>query len=316
MLRALARRTLEVRLRLTHLMPAALVLLGAASLGAQHTPTPPPPKPPATPPPGPAQPPAAAPDEDEAKWDAAAVERGKQIQVTQCGFCHGSNARGGQQGPDLVRSALVQSDEDGKQLGEFLKVGRPEKNMPAFPNMPEKDVQDLAEYLHATIDSVADRGKYKILDILVGDAKKGQAFFTGAGKCSTCHSPTGDLKGIGSKFEDAVQLQQRLVMPRGRRRWGPPPPGQKNVPPFLEPTAVKATVTMPSGETFTGPFMGLTDFEVVIYDTAREAPRTFLRHDGVPKVTLTDPLQAHVDMLRKWTDDDMHNMTAFLATLK
>ena len=306
-------------MRLPHLMPAAVVLLTAASLGAQHTPTPTPPPatPPATPRPAPAQPPPPPQSEDEKpKYDPAAVERGKQLQVTHCGFCHGSNARGGAQGPDLVRSAMVQSDEDGKQLGEFLKVGRPEKNMPAFPNMAEQDVKDIATFLHATIESVADRGKYKILDILVGDAKKGQAFFAGAGKCSSCHSPTGDLKGIGARYQEAVQLQQRLVMPRGRRRWGPPPPGEKNVPPYLEPTAVKATVTTASGETFTGPLMGVTDFEVVVYDAAKQAPRTFLRHDGVPKVTLSDPLQAHVDMLRKWTDADIHNMTAFLSTLK
>jgi mono/diheme cytochrome c family protein len=299
-------------------MPAAVVLLTGATLAAQHTPapTPAPPKPPAAPPPAPAQPPPPPPSEDAPKYDPAAVERGRQLQVTQCGFCHGSNARGAQQGPDLVRSALVQSDEDGKQLGEFLKVGRPEKNMPAFPNMPEQDVKDLAAFLHATIDSVADRGRYKILDILVGDAKKGQKFFAGAGRCVSCHSVTGDLKGVGAKYDDAVQLQQRILMPRGRRRWGPPPPGQKNVPPFLEPTAVKATVTMASGEKFTGPLMGVTDFEVVVYDTVKQAPRTFLRHDGIPKVTLTDPLQGHVDLLRKWTDDDIHNMTAYLATLK
>jgi cytochrome c oxidase cbb3-type subunit 3 len=299
-------------MRSTQAMAAAAALLTAATLGAQQAPPPPAP-PPAAVAPAPAHPPAGS-DPDAPKFDPAAVERGRQLQVTHCGFCHGSNARGGAQGPDLTRSALVQSDENGKDLGAFLKVGRPEKNMPKF-DLPEQDVKDLATFLHASIVAVADRGKYKILNILVGDPKKGEAFFHGAGKCASCHSTTKDLKGVAARYEDVVDLQQRLVMPRGRRR-GPTPPGQKSVPPFLEPTAVKATVTTASGESFTGPLIGLTDFEVVVYDAARQMPRTWLRHDGSPAVVLSDPLQAHVDMLRKWTDADIHNMTAFLATLK
>jgi len=164
---------------------------------------------------------------------------------------------------------------------------------------------------------VSDRGKYKILNIVVGDPKAGEAFFNGAGKCASCHSPEGDLRGIGAKVEDAVTLQQRFLMPRGGRprRRGPRPPGG-DVPPFLQSTAVKATVTLPSGETVTGPIIRLTDFDVTIYDPAAQQLRSWLRTDGVPAVTLSDPLQAHVDLLRKWTDTDIHNMTAFLATLK
>lgn len=301
-------------MRLTHLFSPAVVLLTAATVAAQHTPTPPnpPPPKPATPPVAAAAP--AAPIGDKPAPDPA-VERGKQMLVARCGFCHGSNARGGQQGPDLTRSVLVQDDEGGKQLGEFLKVGRPDKKMPAF-DLPQSDVQDLAAFLHATITSVSERGKYKILDILVGDPRKGEAFFSGAGKCATCHSPTGDLKGVASKVEDSVQLQQRMIMPRGRRPWGPPKPGEKYTPPYMETTAVKATVTLANGTTFVGPLLGLTDFEVIVFDVEQKQSRSFLRHDGVPKVTLSDPLQAHVDMLRKWTDDDIHNMTAYLATLK
>jgi cytochrome c oxidase cbb3-type subunit III len=301
-------------MRLAHLMPMAAVLLTAASLGAQQ---PAPPSPPSERPPAAAPAPAHPPGEDEApKFDAAAVERGKQLMVQQCGFCHGSNARGGQQGPDLTRSDLVQSDENGKQLGAFLKVGRPELKMPKF-DLPEKDVVDLATFLHATIASVSDRGKYKILNIVVGDPKAGEKFFNGAGRCVACHSTTGDLKGVGAKYDDPAVLQGRLVMPRGGRprRRGPAAAGQ-SVPPFLEPTAVKATITQPGGESVTAPLIRLTDFDVTVYDAATQQPRTWLRTNGVPAVVLTDPLQAHVDLLQKWTDDDIHDMTAFLATLK
>jgi len=299
-------------MRPMHAMSAVAAVLLSARLFAQE--------PPPAPPPAPARASLAHPralnDPEAPKFDPEAVERGKQLQVAQCGFCHGSNARGGEKGPDLTRSDLVQSDEDGKQLGAFLKVGRPERGMPKF-DLPEQAVQDLATFLHSTIASVANRDKYKILDILVGDPKAGQAFFTGAGGCTACHSTEGDLKGIGARYEDATVLQGRLVMPRGRRRRrGAPQPGEVETPPHLEPTAVKATVTLPSGETFSGPLLRLTDFDVTVYDAATQQPRTWLRSGGSPAVTLTDPLQAHVDLLRRWTDADIHNMTAFLATLK
>jgi len=303
-------------LRLTHVTSVAAVLLTAVRLGAQQAPATPPPA--AAPPPASAPAPAHPPNPDDAapKFDPESVARGKALLVAQCGFCHGSNARGGQMGPDLTRSDLVQSDEGGKQLAAFLKVGRPELKMPKF-DLPDKDVVDLATFLHSEITSVADRGKYKILDIVVGDPKAGQAFFNGAGKCASCHSPEGDLRGIGAKFEDAVGLQQRFLMPRGGRpRRRGPRAGPGEIPPFLQPTAVKATVALPAGESVTGALIRLTDFDVTIYDTASGQMRSWLRHDGIPAVTLTDPLQAHVDMLRKWTDTDIHNMTAFLATLK
>ena len=251
------------------------------------------------------------PPEQPPKFDPAAVERGKNLLVAQCGFCHGSNARGGNMGSDLTRSALVQEDENGRQLGEFLKVGRPERNMPKF-ELGEQQVADLAVFLHSAIDDAADRGRYKILDIVTGDAKAGEAYFNGRGGCSACHSAAGDMKGIGAKYEPAT-LQGRVLMPRGGRRGGPPRAG---APAFLDPNMVQATVIPASGEKFTGPLLQLTDFSVTVYDAARQQPRSWLRSDGVPKVVLKDPLQAHFDRLGKWTDDDMHDVTAYLAGLK
>src|SRR2546428_8338725 len=146
--------------------------------------------------------------------DPAAVERGQQLMTSQCGFCHGSNARGGSSGPDLTRSEIVQTDENGKQLGEFLRVGRPDKSMPRF-DLPDAPMSDLAAFLHPAIYLNSNRRLYKILDILVGDPKAGEAYFAGAGRCTSCHSPTGDLKGIGARYEP-VMLQGRRLLPRGR----------------------------------------------------------------------------------------------------
>ena len=242
--------------------------------------------------------------------DTAAVERGQKLLVDQCGFCHGANARGGSGGPDLTRSALVQTDEEGKQIGEFLAVGRPDRGMPKF-DLSQSQVSDVAAVLHAAIYLNSNRRLYKILDIVVGDAKLGQAYFNGAGRCSSCHSPTGDLKGVGVKYEPAT-LQGRLLLPRGRERASRAP----SAPLYADPTGLKVTVTLPSGETASGGLVRLTDFEVTIYDTASGRTRSWLRTGDIPKVVVTDPLQAHVDHLTKWTDADMHNMTAYLASLK
>jgi mono/diheme cytochrome c family protein len=242
--------------------------------------------------------------------DTAAVERGRELLGRECGFCHGANARGGSGGPDLTRSALVQTDEDGRQLGEFLAAGRPDKGMPKF-DLPRAQVSDIAAFLHAAIYLNSNRRLYKILDIVVGNATAGQAYFNGAGRCSTCHSPTGDLKGVGAKYEPAT-LQGRLLLPRGRERGR----GGSPAPLYAEPTAIKAAVTLPSGATASGGLVRLTDFEVTIYDAASGRTRSWLRTGDVPKVVVTDPLQAHVEHLPKWTDAEMHNMTAYLAGLK
>ena len=242
--------------------------------------------------------------------DTAAVERGQKLHVDQCGFCHGANARGGSGGPDLTRSLVVQTDEGGTQLAEFLAAGRPDKGMPKF-DMPRAQVSDLAAFLHQAIYANSNRRLYKILDILVGDARAGEAYFNGAGRCSSCHSPTGDLKSVGAKYEPAT-LQGRLLLPRGRER----APGSAPVPLYADPTAIKATVRLASGETAGGGLVRLTDFEVTIYDAASGRTRSWLRTGDVPKVVVTDPLQAHVDHLVKWTDTEMHNMTAYLAGLK
>ena len=238
--------------------------------------------------------------------DTAAVERGRALLSEQCGFCHGANARGGSGGPDLTRSALVQEDENGKQLGEFLRVGRPDRGMPKF-DLPDAQVADVAAFLHAEIYLASNRRLYKILDVLVGDPKAGQAFFNGAGRCSACHSATGDLKGIGAKY-DPVALQGRIVYPR---RGGVP-----GSPAYEDKNAIKATITPSSGAAVTGAIVRLTDFEVTIYDAATRQMRSWLRNGDTPKVVVTDPLQAHMDQLMKWTDTDMHNTTSYLASLK
>jgi cytochrome c oxidase cbb3-type subunit 3 len=231
--------------------------------------------------------------------DAAAVERGQKIFVGNCGFCHGTTAQGGDTGPDLVRSALALDDERGDKIGPVIEQGRPGKGMPAF-HLPADEIQDIAAFLRSRQQAAIDRNSYTILNVVTGDHEKGREFFNGAGRCHTCHSPTGDLAGIAKKY-DAVTLQGRFLYPRPRSR-------------DEQPIRSKVTVTTGSGQTFSGTLESIDDFNVALRDAAGEY-HSFSR-DARVKVEIHDPLAAHAELLKKYTDADMHNLLAYLVTLK
>jgi cytochrome c oxidase cbb3-type subunit III len=227
--------------------------------------------------------------------DAAAAARGEKLYTATCGFCHGEKARGAE-GPNLVRSAVVLHDEKGELIGPVVAKGFPAQGMPAFPNFAEGQLYDIAQYLHMQVELVANRGTYKRLNVVTGDAKAGELYFKGAGGCTACHSVTGDLAHIGSKFQPD-QLQTRFVWPAGRGGTR----GQK------------VTVTLPSGESITGTLKAQDDVNVSIRDGAgnyRSWPREGLKLD------MPDPLAGHRKLLARYTDADMHNLTAYLMELK
>lgn len=239
-------------------------------------------------------------------YDPAAVPRGKEVFGPACGFCHGLTARGGDGGPDLARSLFVMGDDHGKQLGEIIKNGRPNNGMPAFPDITPAQVSDMASFLHERVEAARNRESATPPNIIVGDAKAGLAYFNGAGKCSACHSATGDLQGIAAKYEP-VALQDRFLSPRAGGRGGRG--GGQNR------TAKTVKVTPATGPAVTGTLMSVSDFAVTMRDSEGNR-RTFTRDGDVPKVEITDPLQAHYDLLRRITDADIHNLTAYLVTLK
>jgi cytochrome c oxidase cbb3-type subunit III len=239
------------------------------------------------------------------KFDPASVARGQQIFVSTCGFCHGSNAKGGEKGPDLLRSVLVLDDEGGKSIARVVLKGRPDKGMPNFAMTPEQ-IADIAAFLHSSIAAAANRDDYKVLNIVTGDAKAGEAYFNGAGHCNSCHSVTGDLRGIGKKFEP-LTLQDRMIMPHDR--WGQDnAPGGKPV--------VTVTVTPPSGQSVTGVPVTIDDFNVALRDSSGEFHSFTRASKDNPRVEVHNRIQAHSDMLTKYTDADIHNLTAYLVTLK
>lgn len=239
---------------------------------------------------------------DYKDYDAATLERGKLAFVSQCAGCHGSNAKGGENGPDLIRAVPVIDDENGNLIGPIIRGARQAQGMPKF-DMTQAQISDIAAFLHEGVRAAAERGTYKILNIVTGNAKAGEDFFNGAGKCNTCHSPTGDLKGIGSKY-DPITLQGKFLMPVGGR-----PNQRRTTSPII------VTVTLPSGQSVKGTLERIDDFTVALTD-ADGAYRSFARNGDIPKVDLNDPIQAHYDMLPRYTDAQMHNLTAYLVTLK
>ncbi len=239
------------------------------------------------------------------KVDQATLERGRKLFVPTCGFCHGNDARG-KSGPDLLRSAVVLHDNKGDTLGPVIRNGRPDRGMPAFSSLTSEQIADISTFLHALAADVKNRFAYKIGDIVTGDPAKGEAFFRGAGHCNSCHSPNGDLAHVAGKY-DAVELQRRMLYPSpnlidlflGRA-------GKPAVP-------TKVTVHLSGGHTLAGTLDHLDEFAVTMHDSAGWY-HSFSRK--AVKVDVDDLRAAHLALLPEYTDDEMHNVLAYLETLK
>jgi cytochrome c oxidase cbb3-type subunit 3 len=233
--------------------------------------------------------------------DPAAASRGQALFAQNCAFCHGPTATGAE-GPDLLRSTVVLHDEKGETLGPVVLKGRPDKGMPSFAGLTPPQIYDLAEFLHQRVEQAANRFGYKIQNIVTGDAKAGQQFFIGEGHCSSCHSPAGDLAHIASKFEPP-DLQAQFLYPAQ-------PAGAEKA---SSPYALRVKITLATGETVLGTVKRMDDFDISVWDASgayRSWPLASV------KVQIEDPLEGHRELLSKYTDADMHNVLAYLETLK
>jgi len=248
---------------------------------------------------------AAAGRKGPAAVDPEAANRGKQVFQSNCAFCHGASAKGGEGGPDLLRSELVLHDSKGDKIGPVIHGSRADKGMPKFP-LSDDQINDISAFLHQGVQAAAERDTYKILNIVTGDPKKGEAYFNAAG-CTGCHSVTGDLAHIASRL-DPVGIQQGVVMPRQGR-------GVPGYMPVKKSQQLRATITTPDGQSVQGLVQQYDDFVIAVVDDNGDL-HSFTRHGGVPKIEVHDPLQAHLDMLQKYKDADIHNLTAYLVTLK
>jgi mono/diheme cytochrome c family protein len=247
--------------------------------------------------------------------DAAAHDRGRALWASQCIGCHGSQARGSETGPNIIRTKTVNFDRSsftpGSVLGPFLKAGHPTQSGKPSASLTDEEIVGLAHFLRERVnDTMRGSALFAPGDILVGDAKAGEAYFNGAGGCATCHTAsTRSLIGIRTRVPTTVELQQRMLFPggggRGRGRGGPPA--------APNPNAVTVTVTPASGPALSGVLVERSDFYVTFRQadgTIRVVPTT-----GA-KVVTTNPLQAHIDLLDRITDTQIHDVVAYLENLK
>jgi cytochrome c oxidase cbb3-type subunit 3 len=241
--------------------------------------------------------------------DGAAADRGRKTWAGECINCHGTQARGSDNGPNLVRSVVVLRDRYGSVLGPFLKKGHTMQSGAPSASLTEAQVQDLAHFLRQRVnDGLRGSPLFQPQNVLTGDAKAGAVFFSGEGKCTTCHSPTGNLAGIGARLEP-IDIQQRFLFPAagrgGRGRGAAPTPN---------PNAVRVTVAPPNGQPVSGVLIQMDDFYVSLrgedgtVQTIRRVPGT--------KIDRRDPLAFHVELLDRLTDKNMHDVVAYLETLK
>lgn len=230
-----------------------------------------------------------------AQANAAAVDSGASLFIQQCGFCHGRDAGGGETGPDLTGSKLVAADVKGDKIAPVIRNGRPEQGMPRF-DLPDRDIEALVAFIHdQKVKAESRKGGRRgveVADLQTGNVEAGKRYFNGPGACSTCHSPTGDLAGIAKRFE-GLKLEQRMLYPRGAK--------------------AKITVTLPDGQTLTGELAYRDEFTIGMRDAAhhyRSWPAAKVRY------TVDAPAEKHAELLAQYSDDDIHNLMAYLQTLR
>jgi len=204
----------------------------------------------------------------------------------------------------LIRSQIVMDDDHGERIATVVQNGRPDKGMPKF-DLTTEEISSIATYIHS-IPVGGRAANTGTVNALVGDAKAGEAYFNGPGKCATCHSVSGDLAGIGTKYTDVRALQGAMLSGEGVGR-GPAS--------ALSKARKTVTVTLRNGQTVEGRLDQIDDFIVSLTDVDGNY-HSYPRRGDYPKVVVKDPLQPHLDMLRTSKDDDIHNLTAYLVTLQ
>ena len=252
--------------------------------------------------------------------DPALVARGRSTYDTECRFCHGADLRGGERGgSNLLRSPLVLNDREGESIQTALQGSH--KDRLSAAGVSADDMKALAAYIHSVLalapgQGAPPPGPAVELKVLVGDAAAGERYF--ATKCASCHSVTGDLKGIGAQDLGPAQLQNLWIAGgrgagggRGGRGAGP----AAQAPPMTTRRETRVVVTMPTGQKYEGRLERIDDF-IVTLTQADGTPRSFRRNGDVPKVDVRDPLEAHRNLLPVYTDKDIHDVTAYLAGVK
>jgi len=255
------------------------------------------------------------PAQQRAAGDPALVARGNGLYTLYCRACHGVDLRGGDLGgPNLLRSQLVLNDKGGESIGPVVRAGRvPAGGGTPMPpqTMTDEDVKALAEYVHSVVFTAQPQGappagSQVVLNLLVGNARDGERHFKS--ECASCHSPSGDLAGIGARLTDIEQLQNSWV---AGRRLGPPAVNATR-------RVARVSVKLAGGESVEGALLRMDDFVVSLRTDAGDY-RSYTRRAATPRIesiTVDDPGAKHRALWMKLSDKTMHDVTAYLATLK
>jgi cytochrome c oxidase cbb3-type subunit 3 len=254
---------------------------------------------------GPARPASQAPPAttQAQSYPAEQVRAGQARFASECGFCHGRDAGGGESGPDLTRSQLVADDVRGDKIGPVIRNGRIDKGMPAIA-LSNADLAAVVAFIHdaktKAESSIGGRRTVDVDDLTTGNADAGQRYFNEAGGCIKCHAIAGDFAKIGARYQ-GLALLQRMLYPGSGRDAGPAP------------TPPAVTVKTKTGETVTGTLAYRDEFTISLKEAAG-----WTRSWPIAQVTATvdAPLRAHIDQLGKYTDEDMHNVLAYLHRLR
>ena len=239
--------------------------------------------------------------------DPALIARGNGLYGVHCRACHGNDLRGGDQGgPNLLRSDTVLNDQAGELISPIVLNGQ--QAMPPIRVSPD-DVRAIAEYIHSVAATMRGQGNpppgaSPVLNVLVGDAAAGEAYFKT--QCASCHTATRSLQGIASRLADPTALQNFWISAGGELARG----GRGG-----RPRPLPVTVTPGTGQKLEGTLVRIDDFYVVV-ELADGTQRTFRRSGDQPVLDIRDPLEAHIKLLTTYTDKDIHNVTAYLVTLK
>ena len=237
------------------------------------------------------------------------LDRGKALYSVNCAFCHASDA-GGAVGPNLIRSAAVLEDQNGEIVGPIVHGSRVANGMPRI-DITDAQVLDITAWLHSLRVGNNSPANDKPIDIVVGDAAAGKVYFQKT--CAACHSIDGDLSGIATKVPNPRTLQQTWLLPAGGGGFGGGGRPAANAPYQVKPTTV--TVTLASGQKVEGTMSYIDDFTVSLIDSTKTM-RTFNRIGDQPKVEVHDPMDAHRALFGKYTDKEIHDLTAYLVTIK
>lgn len=264
------------------------------------------------PPPRPNMPRAGVGPADRPVVDPAAADRARKVWAAECITCHGAQARGNETTPSLLRSLVVLKDRYGSQLGPFLRKGHPTQSGAPSASLTEAQVVDLTHFLRQRIeDTLRGSDVFKEGNILTGDPAAGAAYFNGAGGCAACHTASANsLAGIASRLSGPVDVQQRMLFPGGRGGRG----GRGAAPGAASATAVTITLTPASGPAQAGTLVEMDDLFVTLRD-ASGAIRVVRRTPGM-KIVKNDPLKAHHELLDRITDQHIHDLVAYLETMK